>query len=126
MPGFLSGGRNTVKLRQMHWGHVRYDVSEACDGLVLLTCPICQSVCSAHSEAQALDGLNIQIISLYLSYRVGGGKRDIRILDDHYNIFMYIEGLFKFYMTEQAFNSFSKVIICYFLIKYSIAECTRI
>ena len=55
MPGFLSGGRNNVKLRQMYRGYVRHDVPEASDGSACLTCPVCQSVCSVQSEAQALD-----------------------------------------------------------------------
>lgn len=56
MPGFLSGGRNNVKLWQMYRGHVRHDVPEASDGSAWLTCTVCQSVCSAQYEAQALDG----------------------------------------------------------------------
>lgn len=55
MPGFLSGGRNNVKLRQIYRGYVRHDVPEASDGSAWLTCPVCQSVCSAQSKAQALD-----------------------------------------------------------------------
>ncbi|MCS2555621.1 hypothetical protein NXX86_22980 (plasmid) [Phocaeicola vulgatus] len=40
----------------MYRGHVRHDVPEASDGSAWLTCTVCQSVCSAQYEAQALDG----------------------------------------------------------------------
>ena len=47
---------NTERLqRQIYRGYVRHDVPEASDGSAWLTCPVCQSVCSAQSKAQALD-----------------------------------------------------------------------
>ena len=41
-------------------------------------------------------------------------------------MFKYIEGLFKIRILNKPLSSFSRVLYCYFLIKYSIAECTKI
>ena len=81
MTGFLSGGRNNVKLRQIYRGYVRHDVPEASDGSAWLTCPVCQSVCSAVRSASLGQGMNMQIFSLFLSNGAGGGKKKVEKIE---------------------------------------------